>query len=130
MEQQNTNAGHELLNLLRQQRYLYHELGLLTVRKQQLGETDSPELALEIINAKRKLVEKLREINNKLRPIRAKWQKLLLQIEPVQMAKANKLAEEVKQIVARISTVNKRSAVQSSRSEAPKSNKFLAEVYS
>ncbi len=121
MEQHNTNAGYELLNLLRQQRYLYHELGLLTVRKQQMGQADSPELALEIINAKRKLVEKLRDVNGKLRPIRAKWQKLLQQIEPTQMAKANKVAEDVKQIVARISSVNK--------GENPKSRN-LSKVYS
>ena len=123
MENHSNNPGHELLSLLRQQRYLYHELRALTHRKLDLAETDSPELMLEIVNGKRKLAEKLREINDKLRPIRANWHRLLSQIEPRQMAQANEMAEQIKRIVAEIQAVK-------TKIEEPKSDEFFAEIYS
>jgi uncharacterized protein YeeX (DUF496 family) len=88
-----------------------------------LAETDSPELMLEIVNGKRKLAEKLREINNKLRPIRANWHRLLSQVEPKQMAQANEMAEQIKLIVAEIQAAK-------TKTEEPKSDEFFAEIYS
>lgn len=123
MDSHYTNAGHELLNLLRQQRYLYHELRLLTVRRQELTTENSPELMLEIISARRKLTEKLREVNNKLRIVKIGWHKLLSRIEPKQMSQANKMAEQIKQIVAEIQAVK-------TKREEPKSDKFLEQIYS
>lgn len=123
MDSHYTNAGHELLNLLRQQRYLYHELRLLTLRRQELTATNSPELMLEIISGRRKLTEKLREVNNKLRVVKTGWHKLLSQIEPKQMAQANEMAEQIQQIVAEIQAVK-------TKYEEPKSDKFLEEIYS
>jgi len=131
MENNDTNAGHEFLNLLRQQRYLYHELRLLTLRKQEPPVTNSPELMLEIITGRRKLTEKLRDVNNKLRIVKANWHKLLSQIGPKQMSQANELAEQIKQLVTDIQTVKaKGSASQSTVQEEPTSDKFLTEIYS
>jgi len=128
MENCNINAGQELFSLLRHQRYLYHELAILTARKQQLAKTNSPELMLEVINGRRKLVEKLHDVNSKLRPIRAKWFAHLSQIEPAQMKKANEMAEEVQRIVARISAANKGSTADSPLNKERKSEKKWAQV--
>jgi hypothetical protein len=131
MENHYTNAGHEFLNLLRQQRYLYHEMRLLTLRKQEPSVTNSPELMLELISARRKLTEKLRDVNNKLRIVKTNWHKLLSQIGPKQMSQANKLAEQIKQLVTDIQTVKAKGATaKSTVLEKPKSDKFLTEIYS
>jgi len=131
MENNDTNAGHEFLNLLRQQRYLYHELRLLKLRKQEPSVTNSPELMLEIITGRRKLTEKLRDVNNKLRIVKANWHKLLSQIGPKQMSQANELAEQIKQLVTDIQTVKaKGAAAKSTVQEEPTSDKFLTEIYS
>jgi len=131
MENHYTNAGLEFLNLLRQQRYLYHELRLLTLRKQEPLLTNSPELMLELINARRKLTEKLREVNNKLRIVKTHWHKLLSQIGPKQMSQANELAEQIKRLVADIQTVKTKGiVVKSTVQEEPSSDKFLTEIYS
>ncbi len=131
MENPYTNAGHEFLNLLRQQRYLYHEMRLLTLRKQELTRADSPELMLEIITGRRKLTEKLREVSNKLRIVKTNWHKLLSQIGPKQMSQANELTEQIHQLVADIQAVKaKGSAAKSKVRKQQKYDKFLTEIYS
>jgi hypothetical protein len=131
MENPYTNAGLEFLNLLRQQRYLYHEMRLLTLRKQELTTENSPELILELISARRKLTEKLRDVNNKLRIVKTNWHKLLSQIGPQQMSQANELTEHIKQLVTDIQTAKtKGAAAQSTVQEGPKSDKFMTEIYS
>ena len=105
MKKDNTNLGLELLFLLRQQRYLYHQLKMLTDRAHQIAGTNSPELLLEVIFGRRKLVEKLRESNDKLRSIRANWPKLSGQIEPEHKVQAQKVANQVQQIIEEILAV-------------------------
>ena len=102
MKNQNTNVGGELLFLLRQQRYLYHQLKLLTERQRKSAGTNSPEFLLEIISGRRKLVEKLHELNNKLRPIKANWQKLSSQIEPEHRIEAHEITNHVHSIIGQI----------------------------
>ena len=105
MEKHNGKAGMELLSLLRQQRYLYHELKMLTDRQHQLAGTNSPELVLEVISGRRKLVEKLRELNDKLGSIKADWPKLSRRIEPEHKVQARKMASEVQAIIGEIVAV-------------------------
>ena len=105
MKKHNTNAGVELLLLLRQQYYLYHQLKILTDRQQQLVGTGSPELLLEVIAGRRKLVEKLRELDDKLRPIKANWQKLSCQIAPEYKTQAEKIVNQVQEIIGEIIAV-------------------------
>ena len=105
MRNHNTNVGVELLFLLRQQRYLYHQLKILTKRQRELAGTNSPESLLEIISGRRKLVEKLRELNGKLRPIKTNWQKLSVQVEPADKAQAYKIVNQVQEIIGQIISV-------------------------
>ncbi len=102
MEKHNTDIGAELLFLLRQQRYLYHQLKILTDRQQQLAGMTSPELLLGLISGRRKLVEKLRELEGKLRPIKANWQKLSGRIGPEHKVQAHKMANQVQEIIGEI----------------------------
>lgn len=96
------DVGVELLFLLRQQRYLYHQLKILTDRQQQSAGTDSPELLLGFISGRRKLVEKLRELEDKLRAIKANWQKLFGRIGPEYKVQAGKIANQVQEIIGEI----------------------------
>ncbi|MHC4658830.1 MAG: hypothetical protein ACYS83_06585 [Planctomycetota bacterium] len=105
MEKRNIEAGVELLSLLRQQRYLYHQLKILTDRQQQLAGTNSPELLLELISGRRKLVEKLCQLNDKLRPIKANWQKLSSKIKPEHKLQAKKMTNQVQETVREILAV-------------------------
>ena len=102
MKEHNTNTGTELLSLLKQQRYLYHQLKMLTDRQQQLTQTNSPELLLEVISGRRKLIEKLQELNDKMRPIKTNWQKVCMRIEPEHKAKARETANQIKDIISQI----------------------------
>ncbi len=106
MKEHNSNAGAELLFILRQQRYLYHQLKDLTKRQQQLAGANLPELLLEVISGRRKLFEKLREVETKLRPIKTNWQRLQSRIEPEHREKAQKIANQVQEIIGEILTVD------------------------
>ena len=103
-KEHNTNTAFQLLFLLRQQRYLYHQLKILTDRQKQLSETNSPEQLLEIINGRRKLIEKLRQTDGKLRPIKTNWSKLSGHIGLEQRKKAYDLVKQVQELVAEISS--------------------------
>lgn len=105
MKEHNTNMGAELLSLLRQQRYLYHQLRILTDRQRQLVGTNSPELLLEFISGRRKLVEKLKQLDDKLRPIKTNWQKLSSQIEPEHKEQACEMINQVQEIIGQIQAV-------------------------
>ena len=104
MKKHNPDAGRESLFLLRQQRYLYHQLRNLAQRQQQLAGTNSPELLLEVISGRRKLTEKLRQLDTKLQPIKSNWQKLSGRLKPGHKAQAAELANQVQEIVGQIRT--------------------------
>jgi len=106
MKKHNTDIGAELLFLLRQQRYLYHQLKILTDRQQQSAGTNSPDLLLEFISGRRKLVEKLLELDNKLRPIKANWQKLSRRIGPEHKQLVHKTANQIQEIIREILTTD------------------------
>ncbi len=103
MKNHNADVGAELLFLLRQQRYLYHQLKILTDKQQQSAGTNSPELLLEFISGRRKLVEKLRELEDKLRPIKANRRRLFGRIGSEYKAQAGKIANQVQEIIGEIS---------------------------
>jgi hypothetical protein len=93
------DAGVELVALLKQQRLTYHQLKILTDRRDQLADIDSPELALQFIFGRRKLLQKLNEIESKLRPIKAHWERVADHCDPDDAAEACELALEVNEIV-------------------------------
>jgi len=105
MKKHNPNICVELLFLLRQQRSLYHQLKMLTDRQHQLAGTSSPELLSEVTSKRRKLIDKLWELNAKLRPIKANWQKLSSHIEPECKTQAHKIVNQVQEIIGQILTV-------------------------
>jgi hypothetical protein len=91
--------GVGLLFLLRQQRYLYYQLRDLAEMQQRTETNNSPELMLEVINGRRKLADKLREVTGKLAPIKANWGNICRRLGPEYRSKVQELVEEVRQIV-------------------------------
>ena len=59
-------------------------------------------MILEIIGGRRKLIEKLHQLDDKLRPIKANWEKLSPQIAPEHKYQAHKITSEVHEIIAEI----------------------------
>jgi len=102
MRKHNTNASTELLSVLRQQRYLYHQLKMLTDKQRQLTETNSPESAIEIIFGRRKLIEKIQESGNKLQTIRTNWPKISSQIDAEYKTQAGDLINQIQEIIKEI----------------------------
>lgn len=111
MERQNNNAGEKLLFLLRQQRYLYHQLKILARRQRELGPAGTPELLLNIVCGRRKLIEKLHQTNNKLRPIKTNWDKLCGQLEPEQKLMAKETTNQIREIINEITKTTPPEAV-------------------
>jgi chromosome segregation ATPase len=104
MKKSDINTGMELLYLLRQQRYLYHQLRNLTERQRELSGTNSPELLLEVITGRRKLVEKLRELEQKLQLIKANWPKLSNQINSECKTQASDITAQIQTIISQITS--------------------------
>lgn len=102
MKEDDGKVGAEVVFLLRQQRNLYHQLKTLTDRQKQIVGTDSPELLVQIISGRRKLIAKLRQINEKLSLIKASWPKISIQIGVEHKNQARKIADEAKQILGQI----------------------------
>ncbi len=112
MKKCKTNTGEELLYLLKQQRYLYHQLKNLNGRQRQLAGTNSPEQMLEVISGRRKLVEKLQGLEDKLGPIRTNWQRFSLRIEPEHKTQALELANQVQEIIRELMATTPSETVQ------------------
>jgi len=102
MKEHNSAIGVELLSLLRRQRYLYHQLKMLNDRQRNLAGKNSPELLLDLISGRRKLVEKLRKLDDRLRPIKANWPKLSGQVTPEHRMQAHRMANQIGQIIDHI----------------------------
>ena len=102
MNEHETNTGAELLFLLRQQRYLYHQLRILTDRQCQLAGTDSSELLVEIFSGRSKLIEKLQELDNKLRPIKAGWQEFSNRIGAEYKTAVYEIVSQIQEIINKI----------------------------
>ena len=113
MTERNSEIGGRLLLLLRQQRYLYHQLRILTNTQQDLATEGSPEMLLEVLAGRRKLLHKLRELDNKLRPVKANWPSLSSQIAPDEMAQVREVALHVRDMVREILTASSGQAEQS-----------------
>ena len=100
------DAGVQLVALLKQQRLTYPQLKILTDRRGQMVGSDSPELALQFIFGRRKLLQKLNEIESKLRPIKAQWGRIADQCDSKEIAHACELAAEVGEIVEELESAD------------------------
>jgi len=129
MKKHKANASVELLFLLRQQRCLYRQLKILTDQEQQLAGTGSPELLLEAIIGRSKLIEKLRELDSKPRPIKANWWKLSRQIGLRYKTQAEKIVNQVQEIIAEILAAAPRERAQNlALAEKCRFDEFFAET--
>lgn len=94
------NLGDEVLFLLKQQRNLYYQLKELDKKQAEMfWGANSPEELVKILAGRRKLLEKLRTVNGKLKPIKANWQNIYDKIDQGNLKQAATLAREVSSIV-------------------------------
>ncbi len=93
------DAGVELVALLKQQRCFYHQFKILAERQSELGGVEGDELSLQFIFGRRKLVEKLRQISGKLRPIKANWARVAEHIRAEQMIDVYEMAHDVDELI-------------------------------
>lgn len=98
------NVGLKLVFLLKQRRNLYHQLKGLTDKQMQLKDTASPELLLKILTGRRKLIEKLRELEIKLGLIKSNWSKISPQVGSEHKQQALWMLEQAEKITDEIST--------------------------
>jgi hypothetical protein len=98
------NVGLKLVSLLKQRRDLYHQLKRLRDRQMQLADTASPELLLKILAGRRKLIEKLRELEAKLSLIKSNWSKISPQLGAEYKQQARRMLEQAGKITEEIST--------------------------
>jgi len=108
MKKHNINAGMELLFILRQRRYLYHRLRILT-GEQQLAGINSP------ISWPRKLIEGLRELNCKLRPRKANWQRIPRGAGSEYKAQIHKIVNQAQGFIGQILAVTRPQTAQDCR---------------
>jgi len=102
MANKDIEPGGQLLFLLRQQRRLYHQLKILTDRQEQLSESDSPEMQLSVIFGRRKLSEKLGEVEDRLAVVKGNWRQLSGRLDADSRAQVRQLLREVQQLVGQI----------------------------
>lgn len=105
MKRHNPSIGIELLLLLKQRRRLYHHFRIVIDRQHQPAEINSLELLLKVIPGWRKLFEKLRELNDKLRPMKANRQMLSGRIWSEYKAQIRKIVNRAQEIIRQILTV-------------------------
>jgi hypothetical protein len=112
VKKHSSHVGLELLSLLRQQRYLYHQIRMLAERQRRFAGTNSPQLLLEVTSARRRIVQKLRELERKLRPIKANWRRLSPQIMPEHRVQAREMACEIREIIGQVTAAEPAASAQ------------------
>jgi molecular chaperone DnaK (HSP70) len=100
------NAGSNFVFLLRQRRDLYHQLKGLTDEQRRQMRTASPELMLQILTGRRKLIEKLRQVEAKLSLVKSNWSKISSQLDTEHKQQARQMLEQADRIAGHISTEN------------------------
>jgi len=106
MNKDNHNAGSKFVFLLKQRRNLYYQLKILMDEQSQLMDSSSPELALKILTGRRKLIEKLRQLEAKISLIKSNWSKISSQIALEHKQQARLMLEQAEKIANQISMRN------------------------
>lgn len=88
-----------LIRLLTDQRDLYDKLRLLSERQRNLIAGDRPELLLNILQDRQKLVASLAQINEKLSPFRRDWNGIYAKLGPEIQSQASELLEQINSIL-------------------------------
>lgn len=89
-----------LLQLLTEQRDHYRALRALSERQRSLISGDRPEMLLNILQDRQKLVTSLVAINEQLAPFRRDWDAFLAGLSPETRSTAGALLEEVNELLA------------------------------
>jgi hypothetical protein len=100
---ENDKLGDDLLFLLKQQRTLYHQLKVLAAQQKEVfWQSNSPEELVRVLSGRRKLIEKLREVNSKLKSIKTNWPMIRDRMNFKERLEAHVLAGSVAQIVSEL----------------------------
>jgi uncharacterized protein YPO0396 len=92
----------ELLDLLVRQHELYRQLRRLALAQHDLIAAEDPTGLLNLLSQRQRLIEQLAELNVKLEPARADWKRVESMLTTEQRGKAQRLVEEVGQLLAEI----------------------------
>jgi chorismate mutase len=92
----------ELLDLLVSQHELYRQLRRLAMAQHDLIAAEDPTGLLNLLSQRQRLIDQLAEINLKLEPARADWKRVESMLTTEQRGKAQKLVEQVGQLLAEI----------------------------
>jgi uncharacterized membrane protein len=108
-----------LVELLQQQRDLYHQLHELSGEQSQLIEQGQTEQLLSVLSKRQSLVEQLTQINSRLSPYRDYWGQVAEQLPEDQRQRLRQLLDEVQKLLQSIlqQDENDRQQLQSAREE-------------
>lgn len=95
--------GQEIAFLLRQKRNFYHQLKSLD-KRMDLELLDSPEELVRVLNGRRKLIEKLRLMNQKLKAVKANWKNIKNDIDHIGRMEIGRTAKLTYQLIRDIET--------------------------
>ncbi|MFC1782448.1 hypothetical protein ACFL02_02555 [Planctomycetota bacterium] len=96
------DIGSHLIHLLTQQRLLYRQLRELAQKQSGLVDGSNPEMLLRVLATRQRIIDRLRGIDRELKPIRDEWKQIAQSLPAPQRQKAQKLVEEVQQILSEI----------------------------
>lgn len=91
-----------LIALLTQQRDLYRRLGDLSERQRTLIAGERPEMLLDILSARQRLVNELARINEQLGPTRREWEAYYADLPDDVRRRAGALLDEINDALTRI----------------------------
>lgn len=98
------DIGSHLIHLLTQQRLLYRQLRELAQKQSGLVDGSNPEMLLRVLATRQRIIDRLRGLDRELKPIRDEWQQIAQSLPAPQRQKAQKLVEEVQEILSEIIT--------------------------
>ena len=100
--EQAMETGSELIKLLTQQRLLYVQLRDLAAKQSSLVDGNDPETLLRILAGRQRLIDRLSVLDRELRPIRQDWQRVSDMLPMKQRSEAQKLIQNVQDILGEI----------------------------
>lgn len=107
MDIEKSNKNNELLFMLKQQRALYYQLKNLAVQQQEVFNTsNSPQELVRILIGRRKLIDKLRQINFKVKTIKSNWSSIADKLTMEEKKIAKTIAQSINQIILELKSVD------------------------
>ncbi|MAE61542.1 MAG: hypothetical protein CMJ49_09325 [Planctomycetaceae bacterium] len=91
-----------LVDLLDQQRAIYHQLEQLATQQGQLVDAGEAESLLTILAERQALIDQLSQINGKLAPFRQQWPTLWEELDADQRAQVTQRIDQVQQLLDQI----------------------------